>query len=125
VQPAAKDIVLYQGDDYSFFFRVRERVWDDFTNQWVPGNYVNLTNWSGKSQIRATASSGTILAEFTVVFPNQATTPGGVLLQLTDTQTAALVNPTAVWDVELVNTTNERRTFIAGIVTVIPEVTRA
>lgn len=125
MQPAQRDITLYQGDTYSFFFRVRERVWDDFTSQWVPGDYVDLTNWSGKSQIRATHGSAGVLAEFTVVFPNQVTTRGGVLLTLTKEMTSAITATTGVWDVELVNATNERRTFISGTVTIRPEVTRA
>lgn len=124
MQPAPQDLSIYQGDSFDFFFRVRERDWDPFTETYTAGPYVDLTGWTGKSQIRQTHEATDILAEFTVTFSNQATTPGGVLLTLTPAQTVALPAK-GVWDVQLTNTAGEIRTFIAGSVTTSREVTRA
>lgn len=131
MQPVLQDISVYQGDTFDFFFRVRERVWDPALEEYVAGNYINLTGWSGKSQIRASADATAVLAEFTVTISDQAVTPGGVLLVLTPAQTAALpataspTVPAAIWDVQLTNGAGEIRTFIRGAVTVTREVTRA
>lgn len=124
MQPALQDLAIYQGDSYDFFFRVRERVYDPVLGDFVPGDYINLTGWSGKSQIRATVEATDVLAEFSVTFTDQTTAPGGVLLRLTAAQTTALP-PSGVWDVQLTNPAGEIRTFIAGRVTVAREVTRA
>lgn len=131
MQPVTQDIEVYQGDTFDFFFRVREREWDAFNEVWVAGAYVDLTNWTGKSQIRQTHEATEVLAEFAVTISNQAVTPGGVLLVLTPAQTAALPpRPTApslppVWDIQLTNPAGEVRTFIKGNVLVSKEVTRA
>ena len=125
VQPAAQDLTIYQGDTYDFFFRLRERVWDSGSETYVAGSYIDLTGYTnGKAQIRATPADSTVLAEFTVTLSNQSTIPGGVLLTLTASQTAALPTTGGVWDVQLTSPTAEIRTYIAGAVRVLPEVTR-
>lgn len=124
MQPAVQDLSIYQGDSYDFFFRVRERVYDPVMEEFTAGDYINLTGWVGKSQIRVTHDAVEVLAEFSVTLSDQTTTPGGVLLMLTPAQTAALPSK-GVWDVQLTNTAGEIRTFIAGGVTVSREVTRA
>lgn len=127
MQPAPQDLTIYQGDDYSFFFRLRERIWDVAAEQYVAGDYVDLTGWSGKSQIRVSPQSADPVAEFEVVITNQVTIKGGVILKLTNAQTAALLpalQSGGVWDVQLTNEVAEVQTFIAGKVTVTAEVTR-
>lgn len=123
MQPAVQDLTIYQGDSFDFFFRVRERVYDALLQEFVAGAYINLTGWTGKSQIRATPDAADVLADFSVTISNQTTTPGGVLLRLTNAQTAALP-PGGVWDVQLINTAGEVKTFIGGRVIVPREVTR-
>lgn len=125
MQPARQDLTIYQGDTYDFFFRVRERVWNAEIKEFQPGAYIDLTGWTGKSQIRATPDATAVLAEFAVTISDQVATPGGVLLVLTPVKTTALPTSGGVWDVQLTNVAGEIRTFIAGKVTVFPEVTRA
>ena len=124
MQPAVQDLTIYQGDSFDFFFRVRDRTYDVALEEFVPGAYINLTGWTGKSQIRATPEATAVLAEMSVTLSNQSTTPGGVLLKLTSVQTAALP-ASGVWDVQLTNTAGEVKTFIGGRVVVPREVTRA
>lgn len=124
MQPASQDLEIYQGDTFTFFFRLRNRVWDEETQTYIGGTYIDLTNYTGKAQIRATADDPTVLQELTVTLANQATLPGGVLVSLTAAQTAALPTTGGVWDVQLTSPTSEVQTFIAGRVTVTREVTR-
>lgn len=124
MQPSPQDITIYQGDNYDFFFRLRERVWDAGLGDYVAGAYIDLTGWTGRSQIRANATAAAPLAEFAVTLSDQTATPGGVLLTLTPEQTAALPPGTAVWDVELTNNVAEVHTYIAGRVNVSAQVTR-
>lgn len=124
MQPVVQDISIYKGDSFDFFFRVRNRVFDPATQTYVPGTYVDLTSWTGKSQIRATEDTPTVIAEFTVTIANQATAPGGVLLSLSPAITSGLPPTGGKWDVQLTNPTAEVRTFIRGSVLVTKEVTR-
>lgn len=138
MQPVAQDINIYQGDVRNFFFRVRQQVFNPLSGLYEPGDYTDLTNWTGKSQIRNLAGNQntSLLAEWTVNIVNQTSTRGGVLLRLSPAQTAALPQsgptigaalaavPTLVWDVQLTDPTGDPYTFIAGGVRVLPEVTR-
>lgn len=118
VKPGTHDLDIYKGDSFELFFRIRET---DVNGD--PAGYVNLTGRVPKAQIRASASSGTVLAEFTAALADQTTAPGGVLLTLTPAQTAALTN--GVWDVQLTTTaTGDTKTYLRGTVTVTDEVTR-
>jgi len=119
VKPATQDLEIYKGDTVEVFFRVRGKESDG-----SPGPYVDLTGSTAKSQIRATAASPTPLAEFTCTLSNQATTPGGVLLTLTPVQTQDIAETQGVWDVQITNAAGEVRTYLAGKVTFVNEVTR-
>lgn len=114
--PAQKNITIYQGDTYELIFRLKD------TN----GDYVNLTGCTAKSQIRATASTGTVAAEFTATILTQSgATLGGVSLTLSAATTGALSLTTpGVWDVQLTWPDNTVRTYLAGTVTLTREVTR-
>lgn len=137
MQPVLRDINIMQGDTRDFFFRVRDRVYNEFLGEWQAGAYTDLTNWTGKSQVRAPGTNqNNLLVEWTVFITNQATTRGGVLLRLTPVQTAGLppaagtlaqalaAPPNLVWDVQLTSPTAEVNTFISGGARVLPEVTK-
>ena len=124
MQPVPQDIQVFQGDNYDFFFRVRNAVYNSVTQTYSAGTYVVLTGYTGKAQIRATPTATALLAEFAVIIPDQTLTPGGVLATLTPVQTAALPSAGGVWDLQLTNGTGEVRTFVAGKVIVTQEVTR-
>jgi hypothetical protein len=123
VVPASQDITIYQGDTWDdLFFRVRNRVYNSSTGEYEAGSYVDLTGYTAKAEIRPTPG-GNLIVAMTVTLSNQSTTPGGVLLSLTPTQTAGLPTSGGVYDVQLTSGAGVKRTYLAGKVTVIPEVT--
>lgn len=113
--PIATDLTIYQGDSFD----------DPWQLQDASGAAFNLTGLTGKAQIRPTAASSTVLAEFVVTLMNQVSVPGGFTLSLTPAQTAALSPGTAVWDVQFSNAGGTViETYMAGAVTVVEQVTR-
>lgn len=105
--PGPHDLHIYQGDDFSKFFRYK-----------AGGVYVNLTGWTGHAQMRD-APGGALLGTFTVVIADQGVALGGFFVEMDDAQTAALVPTTiAVWDLELVNPAGFKRTYLKGAVEV-------
>lgn len=133
MQPVPKDIDVYRGDTFEFFFRIRHRVYDATAQTYVAGDYVDLTGWTGLAQIRENADAAAVLASFTVTIANQAAleTRGGVLLTLPPAVSAGLPAlglppvPAGIWDVQLTNATAEVRTYYKGAVTVDKDVSRA
>lgn len=117
--PATYAPEIYQGDSWDLFFRVKAR---DGSGNMV---YQDLTGATPKSQLRATAASGTVLAELTCTLSDQGTTPGGVLVRLSPAQSAALVPGTAEWDCEILYASGDKRTVLKGTATITAEVTRA
>lgn len=116
--PAVFDPEVYQGDSWDLFFRVKARD--------AGGNlvYQDLTGATPKAQFRPNAASSTITAELTCTLSNQSTTPGGVLVRLSPAQSAGLAPGNLVWDCEISYSNGDKRTVLAGAVTVIAEVTR-
>lgn len=135
--PGQSHITLYQGDDYSYFFRLRAATWDTNLQQWVPGAYLDLTGHTIKAQVRKGELDESILAEFTATLAAQSgATLGGVLLSLTGAQTAAVEathasgrlidknEPNWVWDVQITNPGGAVDTYLKGKVRVEAQVTR-
>lgn len=116
--PATLNLVVIRGDTYEVFFRVRAK-----NANGTPGEYINLTGYTAKSQIRATSKSVSVSAEFACTIADQVTVPGGVLLRLTPVQTAAILEDTGAWDVQL-STVSDTYTYISGTVTIKDDVTR-
>lgn len=127
MQPVTQDIVIYEGDFFDFFFRLRQRVYDAASDSLVPGPYIDLTGWTFKSQIRASPSASTAI-DFDAAISDQVVTPGGVYLSLAAAVTAnlaaALNNNAGVWDVQGTNPAGEPRTYIRGAVALTPQVTK-
>lgn len=129
--PGAQDLTIQQGDDFTFVFRIRNKVWDPSANGgaggYVAGDYVDLSGYVGAAQIRAKASDPTTLGDFTVTLADQTnpTTVGTVIVTMDHTLTAALPTTGGVWDVQLTDTGGLISTYLTGKVTVLAEVTRA
>lgn len=118
---ARYDIYVNQGATYSLSIVLK------FAN----GNYVNLTGFSARGQIRKLHRSDAITATFTCTIP--VPLEGSVLIYLSDSDTAniptgeTLDDPRSryVYDVEIENTiTGEVRRILEGYCFVSPEVTR-
>jgi hypothetical protein len=106
---------IVQGDDYEYFFRIGSRATPESAL-----TYFDMTGWTGRSQIRANADSGSIAAAFTVTCTAQ-----GALLEMDRVLTETLPGGTTmVFDVELTDAAGKRRTWISGDVQVIKEITK-
>lgn len=117
--PAKQDISFTRGDTVSIYMRVKGRNPDG-----TAGPYYNLTGATAKSQIRSTAISEVVSAEFACVVDNQTLRPGGVLLTLTATQSAAVIIDKGVWDFQVTEANGEVSTYVGGAVTILGDVTR-
>lgn len=112
-RPAAYNLTIVAGDSFSRSVTLKEQ----------DGTPIDLTGYSALAQVRASASSDTVLATFTTAIdaPN-----GAVTLSLDTTQTRALGSG-AVWDLQLsldASPTTATHTVIGGQVTVLPDVSR-
>lgn len=117
--PGNLTLTLYQGDDFSLIFRMKDSVSGNYVNLGLPGER------TGRGQIRASANEAEVLDEFLVTILDQTTVPGGVMISLTPAQTAALPLEGGVYDIEIANQNRSWvRTPIAGSIVVLAEVTR-
>lgn len=87
----------------------------------VDGTPVDLTDFTGTSQIRKSYGSRNPSVEFSVVINNP--TAGEIILSLTDEQTESLKGGRYVYDVFVENSSNDRFKAIEGTVTVISAAT--
>jgi hypothetical protein len=131
VYPAQSDLKLYRGDYFEMVVRLLSGAFDGAA--YVPGAPLDLTDWTGKAQIRATPdAAGLPLAEFhvDVLQPQSGQNLGMVRLWLDDTETKDLVFTSAVWDFQLTEPggpapdTDKVHTYLAGKVTIDKDVTR-
>ena len=104
------NLFVDQGTDYSTSINLTD---DD-------GNVVTLTGYTANGQIRKTYSSSNAVSFGITLEANT----GVVVLQLTDTQTAAMTAGRYVYDVIVTDTVSVTSRIVEGIVTVTPRVTR-
>lgn len=110
-----KNLVMYQGDTFELIFQLKEKG---------VGTPVNLTGCIPKSEIRTSAASPDVVETFTAVL--DPAVDGKVKLSLTAAETTALSPGAAlVWDVQLLWPDGVVKTYLAGTINVLPEVTRA
>lgn len=110
--PAKVPLTLYRGDS---------RTWQDtFTLDDVP---LDLTGYEFLCQIRTGPSLDVVSAVEVEVLDAEA---GQIRRALTATEARKLVPPRGVWDLQLIRTSDGfTRTYLAGQVTVIGDVSRA
>lgn len=123
--PAVLNLTVYQGDTYEILMRLRLRVWNEATQTWIKGGYLDLTGKTAKGQIRSSKASATVAAEFTCQVADQVVTKGAVLCSLTPAQTALLTDESYVYDIQVTGTPTDVTTYLQGQVSVVKEVTRA
>ena len=110
-----KNLVMYQGDTFELIFQLKEKG---------TGLPVDLTGCTPKSEIRISAASPDVVETFTAALAPAI--DGKVRLSLTAAETTALAPGTAlVWDVQLLWPDGVVKTYLAGSINVLPEVTRA
>lgn len=111
--PGTYNLTVYRGDTL-----VLDVVLTDTTT----GLVLDLTGYSALAQIRATADAASADASLAAVL-----TPaeGKVTLTLSAAASAALTITTGVWDLQLTDGSGVVRTYLAGSVTVTPDVSRS
>lgn len=119
--PANQPIEFTRGDSWDLLARAKGR------NGVGDLVYLDLTGCTPKAQIRASADAVGVLAEITCTLTNQGTMPGGVLCRLEDSTTSTLTPGVYVWDLEIKwpGANGDRKTILAGEVTVNSDVTHA
>lgn len=92
-----------------------------------PSAPVDLTGCTARMQVRDKIASPTVLLELTTENGGISLggTAGTVTLYLDDEATAAITWTAGVYDLEIVLADGDVRRFLAGVVVVLPEVTRA
>lgn len=118
---AEVNLIITQGDDWSQTFRFGGRADAD-----ADLIYWDLTGWTGKCQFRKKATSTVILAELTVTFgPDQSVEDNrGYVSVFLPEEVSASLPRTCAWDFEMKDPTGNKKTYIAGTVSVNREVTR-
>lgn len=110
----ALNLVFYQGDDYQLVFRLKNKG---------TGTPVNLTGCVPKADIKLTLTDANPKLSFTAALLDPL--DGTVVLSLTGAQTSGLAAGTAlVWDVQLRWPDATTKTYLAGTIAVLPEVTK-
>lgn len=106
-----QELFVEQGSDY-----VTTITLDD-----VDGSPFDLTDYTGKSQIRKSYYSSNATAEFTITISNPTT--GTIALNLDSANTANISPGRYVYDVVIKTDTNVKTRVLEGIVNVLPQVT--
>ena len=108
------NIVLYQGDDFSMTFRLKNKGLE------TP---VNITGCVPKADIKVNLSDANPKLTFTAALLDPL--DGTVTLSLTGAQTAAQAAGTKmIYDCQLKWPDNTTKTYLSGSIDVLPEVTK-
>lgn len=113
--PAERPWYIYRGDSDSLTCIALD----------ANGDPVDLTNYTGLAQIRATEDSVTVLAALTVTMdPDQVTYEGRFTITLSDTESAK-IDSNAVWDCEFTDGSGNVQTILTGDVILTKDVSKA
>lgn len=111
--PASATAKFTQGDDYVLPFKIRTAVWDVPTQAWVPGPAVDLTGWTGKCQFKKDYGVEPPVESTVTINPDQVAHKGEGVIRLTQAQTAQIADKW-VFDLELIDATGFKETYISG-----------
>jgi|SRR6478735_2172040 len=108
--PVNYDLVIYRGDTLKFFVQL---------NDLVTGTPIDITTGTVKAQLKRGYDDMEPI-ELTCTKPGGA---GLIQVVLLSAVTTTLVSGSYIWDLQ-VTTSGENRTYVAGDVTVIQDITR-
>jgi hypothetical protein len=110
--PSNYDLIIYEGDALRFTVTVKDSA----------GVPVDLTGYTAKAQLKTNfADASPVDFDCTITTPE---TDGVVSVYLSPATTAALTAGSSyIWDFQLTSPDSDVRTYLAGDVTVVPEVT--
>ena len=110
---ATYNLFIDQGSDFALDLVLKEN-----------GSAMDLTNYSGRGQLRSTHESTTVAASFTVTKTNP--TGGALKIELNNSTSAAMAAGQYVYDIEIfTNADAVVKRIMQGTATVNPEVTRS
>lgn len=110
LQPKRWDVVIYKGDTFRFYMRMNNN-----------GSPVDVSNWEVLAQIKKVSDSTP--GETPALNATVGTTDGLIEVFLSGTETAALINNTEYkYDVQITDTSGNKRTFIGGRITVTEDI---
>jgi len=104
------NLYVDQGSDFSFTI--------DLTNS--DGSVMDLTGYTGESEIKKSYSSSSAAATFNVIITEEV---GRLTFELTDTQTAGLEYGRYLYDCVITSSGGEKTRIVEGQVIVTPGVT--
>jgi len=109
---AQYDLTLVRGDTF-------ER--QTFVMQDSSGAHIDFTGYTALAQVRAAANAPGVILEFTT----GVNADGDAFIEATAEQTSATgALPSGVWDLQLTSPSGRNRTYLAGDVTIIQDVSR-
>jgi len=112
--PATINLCLPQG-----------QTWDNQFKWRTDGELVNLSNFSARMQLRATAESANTAANLTTGNGGiTLSSSGAITLNLSATSTAAITAATYLYDLEVVSPSGSVRRLMEGSALVSREITR-
>jgi hypothetical protein len=110
MEPAVYDLTIYRDRDFSQTFYLK-----------TLGDPMDLTNYTGKAEIRENKDVADLIVAFQVTIDPLI---GSIVLTLTDTQTILLPDGITAWDLVLTDPHGARQNYIEGQVKVVGTVTR-
>jgi len=106
------NLVIDQGSDFALDLVIKQA-----------GTALNLTNYSGRAQLRSSVEASSASASFTVTITNAAN--GALKMQLPAGTSSNIAAGQYVYDLEIFTANNSIvKRIIQGEVTITPEVTR-
>jgi|TARA_R110002167_G_scaffold351325_1_gene563851 hypothetical protein len=106
------NLVIDQGSDFALDLVIKQA-----------GTALNLTNYSGRAQLRSSVEASSASASFTVTITNAAN--GALKMQLPAATSSGIAAGQYVYDLEIFTANNSIvKRIIQGEVTITPEVTR-
>jgi hypothetical protein len=110
---ATYNLFIDQGSDFALDLVLKEN-----------GSAMDLTNYSGRGQLRSTHESTTVAASFTITKTNP--TGGALKIELSNSASTAMAAGQYVYDIEIfTNADGVVKRIMQGNATVNPEVTRS
>lgn len=119
MKPGTYNISHVRGDDFAISFRFKTASLITISN---PDGYFDFTGWTVAAQVRKTKGSAAIASPLTATFGGDPT-EGRVFVSLPD-RDVFTKEADMFWDLQLTDSSDTRRTFLAGTYKVAGDVTR-
>ena len=115
MKPASYTLNVVRGDDVKITIRARTNTYDPATQTYTLGDYIDLTGYTVASMFRLTpdATSPTPVTATCNVDANQVLNKGTFYVVLSETQSAQIADGWG-FDIELVNPSGFKQTYITG-----------